>query len=60
MIKREAELNGDCRLVALEGEPSEDEDFDADEGALLVKPERIVDVGDLDWDTIERVKQELD
>lgn len=33
-----------AKLVELEGRPAEDEDFDADEGALLVFPERIVDV----------------
>src|SRR4051794_29467909 len=43
MRKRDANLDGSV-LVELEGEPSQDEDFDADEGALLVHPTRIVDV----------------
>jgi hypothetical protein len=30
--------------VELEGEAGEDEDFDADEGALLIHPTKIVDV----------------
>jgi hypothetical protein len=43
MRKRDASLDGSM-LVELEGDPSDDEDFDADEGALLVHPTRIVDV----------------
>ena len=43
MRKRDANLDGSV-LVELEGEPSQDEDFDADEGALLIHPTRIVDV----------------
>lgn len=43
MKSRDAEIDGSL-LVELEGEPSEDEDFDADEGALLIHPTRIVDV----------------
>jgi hypothetical protein len=43
MRRRDADLDGSL-LVELEGEPSEDEDFDADEGALLIHPTRIVDV----------------
>ena len=35
-------------LVELEGEPSDDEDFDADEGALLVHPTRMVSVTEPD------------
>src|SRR3954447_4279575 len=42
MIRRGTDLNG-CRLVELEGELSGELDFDADEGALLVRPTRIVD-----------------
>jgi hypothetical protein len=43
MRNRDADFNG-AKLVELEGEPSEDKDFDADEGALLVHPTKIVDV----------------
>jgi hypothetical protein len=32
-----------------EGEPTDDEDFDADEGALLIRPARVVDVREPDW-----------
>lgn len=59
MLKRDADLGDDCRLVKLEGEQSDDRDFDADEGAVLVNPTRIVDVGELDWDRIERLKREI-
>ena len=58
MIKREGRLEG-RRLVVLEGELSEDEDVDADEGALLVRPSRIVDVGDVDMDCVERLREEI-
>lgn len=43
MRGRDADIEGSL-LVELEGEPSEDEDFDADEGALLIRPTRIVSV----------------
>ena len=55
MLRREADLDG-SKVVELEGEPSEDEDFDADEGALLVRPRRIVDVRDPDHERIERLR----
>jgi hypothetical protein len=60
MLRREADLGDDCRVIELRGEQSEDRDFDADEGAVLVNPTEILDVGELDWDRIERVRRELD
>jgi hypothetical protein len=45
MRRRGADIEGSV-LVVLEGEPSEEEDFDADEGALLVHPTCIADVRD--------------
>ena len=59
MIRRDADLNEQCQLVKLEGEQSEDEDFDADEGALLIRPRRIVDSGELDWDRVDELRREL-
>ncbi len=59
MIKRDADLDHNCQLVKLEGEQSQDEDFDADEGALLVRPRRIVESGELDWGRVERIRREL-
>ena len=41
MERRDVDLD-DRRLVELEGEPLEEMDFDADEGAVLVRPTRIV------------------
>jgi len=45
MVRRGADFGGAC-LVELEGEPTGDDDFDADEGALLIRPTRVVDVRD--------------
>ena len=59
LIKREARLEGRV-LVVLEGELSEDEDVDADEGALLVRPTRIVDARDVDMDCVRRLRAELE
>ena len=56
MIKRDADLDRNCLLVRLQGERSEDEDFDADEGAVLVRPSRIVDVREPDRTRIERLR----
>jgi hypothetical protein len=41
MRRRETEVDGEL-LVELEGVRSEDEDFDADEGAMLIVPTRVV------------------
>jgi hypothetical protein len=57
MLKRDVDFEC-CQLVALEGELSKDEDFDADEGALLIKPSRVVRAGDPDWDRIRELKRE--
>jgi hypothetical protein len=37
-------------VVELEGELSEEQDFDADEGPLLIRPRRIADVRSLNWE----------
>ena len=55
MAARGADVDG-SRLVELEGEPTGDEDFDADEGALLVKPTRIVAVGEPDFERIQALR----
>ena len=47
MIDRGADFE-DCVVVELEGHESDDDDFDADEGALLVIPTRIVDARPVD------------
>jgi len=53
MAERDGDLSS-AQLVVLEGEESEDRDFDADEGALLIRPSRIVEVRPLDRDRLER------
>lgn len=58
MLRRDADFAGSV-VVELEGRPSRDEDFDADEGALLVHPTRIVDVRRPDSDRIERLRRDL-
>jgi hypothetical protein len=58
MIKRDAELDG-CLVVELEGEPSPDEDFDADEGALLIRPTRVADARPLNRERLEQIAREL-
>jgi DnaJ-class molecular chaperone len=58
MVRRRANLEG-CMVLEIEGEESRDEDFDADEGALLVHPSRITDRRPLDLRLLERVREEL-
>src|SRR5215211_4398763 len=47
MLRRDTDME-DSKLVELEGTESDDVDYDADEGALLVFPTRIVRVVDVD------------
>ena len=54
MLSRRGDFGG-ALLVELEGEPTDDEDFDADEGALLIRPTRIVDVREPDWERVEEL-----
>jgi len=46
MRRRDTEIDGEL-LVELEGVRSDDEDFDADEGALLIVPTRVVSANQL-------------
>jgi DnaJ-class molecular chaperone len=55
MVERGADFE-DCVVVELEGEPSEDEDFDADEGALLVIPTEICDARPVDRARLRRAR----
>jgi hypothetical protein len=59
MLRRDSAME-DSILVELEGEESDDVDFDADEGALLVVPTRIVQTCDVDREQIERVAGKLE
>lgn len=56
MVERGADFE-DCVVVELEGHESEDEDFDADEGALLVIPTKIVDARPVDKDRLADAKR---
>jgi hypothetical protein len=58
MLRRDADMST-SQLVELEGELSHDVDFDADEGALLVFPKRIVKVIDIDWDHIDELRRQV-
>jgi len=58
MIRKDADMAGQ-KIVQLEGELSDDLDFDADEGALLVRPTRIVAVEKLDEDRIGELEAEV-
>lgn len=58
MLRRDSDMAGSV-LVELEGRPSDDIDFDADEGALLVYPNHIVRTMDIDRDAVECLKGEL-
>lgn len=58
MLRRDSDMDGSL-LVELEGTESHDVDFDADEGALLVFPTRIVRAIDVDRDRIEQLRHEL-
>ncbi|HEX2084326.1 MAG TPA: hypothetical protein VHF89_01475 [Solirubrobacteraceae bacterium] len=55
MVEHDADFEG-CVVVELEGRESEDEDFDADEGALLVIPTKIVDSRPVDKDRLREAK----
>jgi hypothetical protein len=48
LLAHDARLEEGMRLLELEGEPTDEPDFDADEGALLIRPTRIVGVRPLD------------
>src|SRR4051794_38683288 len=58
MLRRDSDMEG-SKLVELEGTESDDVDFDADEGALLVLPTRIVQAKELDRSHIDELKREL-
>jgi hypothetical protein len=55
MLARDADIDG-CVVLQLEAEPADDVDFDADEGALLVIPNAILDCADADRELLERVR----
>jgi hypothetical protein len=54
LAERDAEPEGKV-VVELEGKLSEERDLDADAGALLVHPERIVEIRPLDAELLARL-----
>ena len=56
MLRRDSDVDGSL-IVELEGERSDDVDFDADEGALLVFPTRIIEAAPLDRERIAELKR---
>ena len=58
MVQRDADIEGSV-VVKLAGEPTGDRDFDADEGAILVRPTRIVATAEPDWSRIEELRREI-
>lgn len=58
MVERGAEIEG-REIVELEGEPSQERDLDADAGALLVHPTRIVEVCPVDREIVAAIEKRL-
>ena len=58
MVERDSDM-ADSVVVELEGKQSDDVDFDADEGALLVFPTRIVGATRPDRRRIEQIRGDL-
>jgi hypothetical protein len=56
---KEADVE-DSVVVELEGPVSEDLDLDADEGALLIHPRRIVGIEPLDADLVRSIRARVD
>lgn len=57
MDRRDADIGGSL-LLELEGEKSGDRDFDADEGALLIKPTRIISQREIDDDYAAELREQ--
>ena len=57
MLRRDANLDGSV-LVEVEGDRTGDEDFDADQGALLVRPRRIRGVRPIDRERVAELREE--
>lgn len=55
MLATGADLD-DCLIVELDAEPADDVDFDADQGAMLVIPRRVIGCADVDGERLREVK----
>jgi hypothetical protein len=58
MVERDADLAGRL-IVEVAGRLSEDLDLDADAGALLVFPERVVEARPVDMEIVESIRRRL-
>jgi hypothetical protein len=58
LVERDGNVEGSL-IVALEGRLSDDRDLDADAGALLVHPERILEVRPVDREIVRSIQQRL-
>jgi hypothetical protein len=56
MLDRDADLAG-CVILALEADRAPDEDFDADEGAILVLPRAILACEPVDRRLADEIKR---
>lgn len=58
LIERDGNVDGRL-IVALEGRPSEERDLDADVGALLIHPERILEVRPVDREIVRSIQRRV-
>lgn len=58
LAERGADGDGDCVVLELEGELTGDRDLDADAGALLIRPTRVVATRPFDQDVFEALRAE--
>jgi DnaJ-class molecular chaperone len=58
MLGRDGDVAA-AKLVVLEGDAAEDEDFDADAGAVLIHPTRVVDVREPDRRRIGELRRRM-
>jgi hypothetical protein len=58
MLVKDADLE-ECVIVELDADPAEDVDFDADQGAMLVMPQEILDCAGVDTELVEQVAQRM-
>lgn len=58
LVERDGNVDGRL-IVALEGRLSEERDLDADTGALLIHPERILEVRPVDREIVRSIQQRV-
>jgi hypothetical protein len=58
MLATDADVD-DCLIVELDADPAGDVDFDADQGAMLVIPRRIIGCDAVDREMARRIEERL-